>query len=107
MTDQLKQIRPLYRVPSGKYKDGNPQSSDLVDQLFAFIRAEFHGVPVRLCGGATVHAGQVAGLSYFPNGDERAFVKIDCIDLRVHESIRQYQSIECSDQSLRLIEFAG
>ena len=52
-------------------------------------------------------AGEVTGLSHFPDGDEGAFVEIDRVDLRVHRSMRQPQFIERSDQSLSLLEFIG
>jgi hypothetical protein len=57
--------------------------------MFTLICAEFHGVSIRLGGSAAMHAGQVAGLSYFPDGDEWPFVEVDRVDLRVHELIRQ------------------
>jgi hypothetical protein len=79
----------LNRIASSQHKDWNLQDRDLVDQTFALIRAQLHGIAVRLGGCATVHTGQITGLSHFPDGDEWLFVKVDRVDLRVHESIRQ------------------
>jgi hypothetical protein len=46
-----------------------------------------------------MHAGQVAGLGYFPNGNERALVEIDGVDERVHASIKPESGVNCSDVS--------
>ncbi len=35
-----------------------------------------------------MHTGEVAGLSYLPDGDEWTFIEINRIDSRVHGSIR-------------------
>jgi hypothetical protein len=35
-----------------------------------------------------MHTGEVAGLGYFPDGDEWALVEINRIDLRVHGPMR-------------------
>ena len=89
MADQFKKIGSLNRVASRQHKDRNLQGRDLVDQMFALIRAEFHGAAIRLGGCAAVHTGQVAGLGHFPDGDEWPFVEVDRVDLRVHEPMRQ------------------
>jgi hypothetical protein len=34
-----------------------------------------------------MHTGEVAGLSYLPDGDEWMFIEINRIDLRIHGSI--------------------
>jgi len=89
MADELEKIRSLNWVAPCQHEDWNLQGRDLVDEMFALIRAQLHGVAVRLGGCAAVHTGQIAGLSHFPNGDEWPFVKVDRVDLRVHELIRQ------------------
>ena len=105
MSDQFKKIRPFNRVASRQHKDRNLQGRDLVDQMFALIRAQFHGAAVRLSGCAAVHTGEVACLGHFPDGDEWPFVEVGRVDLRVHESMRQPETGGCSDQSPRLLEF--
>lgn len=107
MADQLKQIGPLDWVTSSQDENGDLQSRNLIDQMSAFICAEFQWIAIRLSRGAAMDAGEVTGLSHFPDGDEGAFVEIDRVDLRVHRSMRQPQFIERSDQSLSLLEFIG
>ena len=89
MADELEKIGSLNRVASCQHKDWNLQGRDLVDQMFTLIRAQLHGIAVRLGGCAAVHTGQIAGLSHFPDGDEWAVVKVDRVDLRGHDPIRQ------------------
>ena len=89
MADQLEKIGPLNRVASCQHKDWNLQGRDLVDQMLTLVRAEFHGIAVRLGGCAAMHTGQIASLSHFPDGNEWPFVEVDRVDLRVHEPIRQ------------------
>jgi hypothetical protein len=84
MTDQLKQIGALDWVTASQYKNGGPQSRNLIDQMFTLFRTEFHWIAIRLRGRAAMDAGKVAGLSDFPNGDEWTFIEIDRVDLRVH-----------------------
>ncbi len=92
MTDQLEKVRPFNWVASRQHENWNLQGGDLVDQLFAFIGAEFHGVPIGLRRSAAMDAGKVACLGHFPDGDEWPFVKVDRVDLGVHELIRQRYS---------------
>jgi len=89
MANQLEKVGSLNRVASCQHKDWDLQGRDLVDQVFTLIYAQLHGIPIRLGGCAAVYTGQIAGLSHFPDGDEWPFVKVDRVDLRVHESIRQ------------------
>ncbi len=88
VADQLKQIRPLDRIASRENEDRNLHRGNLVDQARALICAQFHRVAVGLRGSAAMHAGQIAGLGYFPDRDERPLVEIDRVELRVHESSR-------------------
>ena len=89
MTDQFEKIGPLNRVASRQHKHWNLQGRDLVDQMFALIRAQFHGIAVRLGGCAAMYTGEIASLGHFPDGDEWPFVEVGRVDLRVHEPIRQ------------------
>jgi hypothetical protein len=107
MTDQLKQIGAFDWVTPSQHKNGDPQSGNLIDQMFPLFRTEFHWIAIRLRRGSAMDAGEVARLSDFPNGDEWTFIEIDRVDLLVHESMRQPHFIERSDQSLRLLEFTG
>ncbi len=107
VADQFEKVGPLNRVASCQYEDWNLQSRDLVDQLFTLIRAEFHRIAVRLGRCAAVHAGEIACLGHFPDGDERPFIEVSCVDLRVHEPISARESHECSDQSPRLCRIIG
>jgi hypothetical protein len=84
MGDQFEQIRPFDGVTASENEDGNFEVGDLIDELLAFLGREFHGVALRLRGGAAMHAGQIAGLGDFPDGDERALVEIDGVNERVH-----------------------
>ena len=67
--------------------------------------AEFRGAAVRLGGCAAVHAGEVAGLGDFPDGDEWPFIEVGRVDLRVHEPMKRPETGRCSDQSPKLLEF--
>ena len=73
--------------------------------MFALFRIEFHWIAIRLRRSAAMDAGEVAGLSDFPNSDEWAFAEIDGVDLLVHKAMRQPHFIERRDQSPRLLEF--
>jgi hypothetical protein len=90
MADQLEQIGPFDRIASREHKNWNLQGRDLINQALALSGAEFHGVAIRLGGGAAMHTRQVTGLRHFPDGNERAFVEIDRIDLRVHDPMRRF-----------------
>ena len=81
MSDQLEQVRPFDGVASCEHENWNLQDRNLIDQVLAFVRAEFHWVAIRLGGGSTMHTRHVAGLRHFPNGNERALIEIDRIDL--------------------------
>ena len=89
MSDQFKKVRPLNRVSPRQHKDWNLQCRDLVDQMFALVRAQFHGATFRLSGCAAVYTGEVACLGHFPDGDEWPFIEVGRVDLRVHELMRQ------------------
>jgi hypothetical protein len=88
MADQLERIGPFDRVASREHKNWNLQGRNLIDQVLALSGAEFHGVIVRLGGGAAMHTRQVTGLRHFPDGEEWEFVEINRIDLRVHGLMR-------------------
>jgi hypothetical protein len=60
--------------------------------MFTFVCTEFKWVSIRLGRSAAMHTREVASLGHFPDGDEWAFVKVDGVDLRVHELIRQLAS---------------
>jgi hypothetical protein len=90
MADQLEQIGPFDRVASREHKNWNLQGRNLIDQVLALSGAEFHGVAIRLGGGAAMYTRQVTGLRNFPDGNERAFVEVDRIDLRVHGPMRRF-----------------
>jgi hypothetical protein len=91
MADQLEQIWPFDWVASREHKNWNLQGCNLIDQALALICAEFHWVAIGLRGGAAMHTRQIAGLRHFPDGNERAFVEINRIDLRVHDLMRLRQ----------------
>ena len=90
MADQLEQIGPFDRVASREHKNWNLQGRNLIDQVLALSGAEFHGVIVRLGGGAAMHTRQVTGLRHFPDGEEWEFVEFNRIDLRIHSPIRRW-----------------
>ena len=105
MGDQFEEVRPFNWVASRQHEDWNLQLRNFVDQVFALLCAELHRISIRLSGCAAVHTREITGLSHFPDGDEWLFVKIDRLDLPVHELMRQLASAQCSDQSLRLPNF--
>jgi hypothetical protein len=70
--------------------------------MLALIRAQFHGTAIWLGRRAAVDTGKIACLGHFPDGDERPFVEVGGVDLRVHEPMRIRRHEERSDQSPRL-----
>jgi hypothetical protein len=46
-----------------------------------------------------VYAGKIAGLGYFPDGNERTFVEVDGLDLRVHMRMETADCRGRSDES--------
>jgi hypothetical protein len=84
VADQLEEVRAFDWVTPSQHKNGDLQSRNLIDQMFTLFRTEFHWIAIRLRRRAAMDAGEVAGLSDFPNGDEWTFIKIDRVDLRVH-----------------------
>jgi hypothetical protein len=84
VADQLEEVRAFDWVTPSQHKNGDLQSRNLIDQMFALFRTEFHWIAIRLRRRAAMDAGKVAGLSDFPNGDEWTFIEIDRVDLRGH-----------------------
>lgn len=88
MANQIEEIRPLDRIPAGQHKGRDFERRDLVDQMFAFIGAQFQRIAIRLRGCAAVDASEIARLGYFPDGNEWPFVEVRRVDLRVHVSMK-------------------
>ncbi len=105
MSNEFKKVGPFNRVTSRQHKYRNVHGRDLVDQIFALIRGQFHGATVRLSGCATVHTGEITCLGHLPDCNEGTFIEVGRVDLRVHEPMRQPETGRCSDQSPRLLEF--
>ena len=102
MSDELEQVGALDGIAAGEHEDRDLERFDLVDKLLAFVGAELHGVALGLRGGAAVHAGEVAGLCHFPDGDEGALVEVDGVDERVHDLMKPDSDGGRSDESLSI-----
>ncbi len=103
MRDQLEQVRPLDGIAAREHEDGRLHLRYLADQVLALRRGEFQRMAIRLSRCAAMHAGQIAGLSNLPNGDERALVEVDGVDSRIHMPMKlcdRFLSSIGSDQSL-------
>lgn len=73
---QLEDVRPLERISSGKDEDRGIQLSNVVDQLFGFLGAEFQRVSPGLGTRATMKARQIASAGGFPDDYQWGAVKI-------------------------------
>ena len=74
--DQVKDIGTFEGVAAGEDEDGHLHGGDLIDQGFAFVRAELVGMRDGLGGSAAMLAGQITGLRDFPDGQKRSFIEI-------------------------------
>src|SRR6185437_6286454 len=70
--------------------------------MLALIRGQFQGTAIWLGRCAAVDTGEIVSLRHFPDGDERTFVEVGGVDLRVHEPMRMRRHEGRSDQSPRL-----
>ena len=75
--DELEDVGTLERITAGEDEDGDFHFGDFVDELFAFGGGELVGMGDGLGRGAAVFAGQIAGLGYLPDDQERLFVVVD------------------------------
>jgi hypothetical protein len=73
------------RIAPGEHEDRHAHGGDLLDQILAFRRSQFHRMPVGLGRCAAMHAGQIAGLGHLPDGDERPLVEVDRVQSQVHD----------------------
>jgi hypothetical protein len=73
---QLEDVRPLERISSGKDEDRGIQLSNVVDQLFGFLGAEFQRVSPGLGTRAAMKARQIAGAGGLPDHYQWSAVKI-------------------------------
>jgi len=76
VTDQFVDVFALHRVAAGEDEDGHAHLGDLIDQLLALFMGQLVRVGNGLGRGATVLAGQVAGLGNLPDGQKGGFVKV-------------------------------
>jgi hypothetical protein len=95
--DEFKKVRPFDRVAARKHEDGHVHSRNLIDQVLTLVGGQLHRVAQRLRGRPAVHAGEVASLSHFPDGQKRPLVEIDGLNLRVHDSMKPAKCAKRSD----------
>src|SRR5579872_4507037 len=76
MADQIEQVGALERITPGKYHQRVAERADLVQQTITLFRAELARVACLHGGCPAMHAGQVAGLRYFPNDQQWRLIKV-------------------------------
>ncbi len=65
----------LMGSPPREHKDRNLHGGNLIDQMFALVRAELQRIAIWLCGSAAMHTREVTGLRHFPDGNEWALIR--------------------------------
>jgi hypothetical protein len=74
--DELEDVGPLERVPTGQDEQRPAEAADLVDQGEAFRRRQLVRVAQRHGLGAAVATGEIARPGDFPDDDERRLLEV-------------------------------